>query len=150
MYSFRNANASVYRQLFQIWKDGCRALAGIEGLQVQYLVQPQPVTNGTNALGQAVNETDLVIGLVTVGFDNASDEDKALNGLRRIVSAHVAVLQRAGLYIPFKYLNYADQSQEPFSSYGKQSQSFLRGVSRRYDPTGLFQTSVPGGFKLFA
>ncbi|KAK1146589.1 hypothetical protein N8T08_003019 [Aspergillus melleus] len=150
VYSFRNANASIYRQLFQIWKDGCHSLAGIEGLQVQYLVQPQPVTNGTNSLGQAAGETEAVIGLVTLSFDNALDEEKALNGLRSIVSSHMAVLQRAGLYIPFKYLNYADKSQDPFSSYGKQSKTFLKGVSRRYDPTGLFQTSIPGSFKLFA
>jgi len=25
----------------------------------------------------------------------------------------------------------------------------MREVARKYDPTGIFQTQVPGGFKLF-
>jgi hypothetical protein len=108
VYSLKNANATLYSQLFRIWEDGCCALAGIEGLQVQYLVQPQPVTNGTNSLGQAAGETDVVIGLVTVVFDNATDEGRVLVGLRSIVNSHMRVLRKAGLYIPFKYLNYAD------------------------------------------
>ncbi|KAL4738957.1 FAD-binding domain-containing protein [Aspergillus similis] len=149
VYSFKNANATIYGQLFRTWEDGCRALAEIQGLQVQYLVQPQPVTNGTNSLGQAAGETDVVIGLVTVAFDNASDQERALDGLRSIVNSHIRVLRNAGLYIPFKYLNYADKSQDPFSSYGEQRKAHLQTVSRRYDPTGLFQRGVPGGFKLF-
>ncbi|KAA8645281.1 FAD-binding oxidoreductase [Aspergillus tanneri] len=92
VYSFKNANATTYRQLFRIWEDGCRALADIEGLQVQYLVQPQPVTNGTNSLGQPAGETDRVIGLVTVSFDNAADEETALRGLCSIVQEQMAVL----------------------------------------------------------
>lgn len=152
VYSFKNANATIYKQLFQIWEDGCNSLAGagISGLQVQYLLQPQPVTNGTNSLGQAPGETDIVIGLVTVAYDNASDDNTAMNGLQTIVNAHVAILNEAGLYIPFKYLNYADKSQDPFSSYGEANKAFLKAVSERYDPQQMFQKQVPGGFKLFA
>ncbi|KAL4974210.1 hypothetical protein BDW66DRAFT_140570 [Aspergillus desertorum] len=149
VYSFKNANATLYSQLFRIWEDGCRALAGIEGLQVQYLVQPQPVTNGTNSLGQAAGETDVVIGLVTVAFDNATHEERVLVGLRSIVNSHMRVLRNAGLYIPFKYLNYADKSQVPLSSYGEQRKAHLQTVSRRYDPHRVISARGAWGLQAF-
>lgn len=149
VYSFKNADAKTYQQLFQIWEDGTRTPAHIKGLQVQYLVQPQPVTNGTNSLGQPAGETDRVIGLVTIAFDNAADEEPALRGLRGIVQDQLDILQRAGLHLPFQYLNYADKSQDPFGGYGEEMRTRLRAVSRKYDPAGMFQKRVPGGFKLF-
>ncbi|PKY04093.1 FAD-binding domain-containing protein [Aspergillus campestris IBT 28561] len=149
VYSFKNPSPATYKELFQIWEQGCRALAHIKGLQVQYLVQPQPVTNGTNSLGQPAGEKDKVMGLVTVAFDNPADEVAALQGARNIVLLQGAVLRREGLYSPFQYLNYAEKSQDPIGSYGKEMLNRLRAVSRKYDPAELFQKSVPGGFKLF-
>ncbi|KAJ5124082.1 uncharacterized protein N7515_007907 [Penicillium bovifimosum] len=150
VYSFKNANATIYKQLIKIWENECNSLRGIDGLEVQFLVQPQPVTNGTNSLGLTAGETDNVIGLVTVAYNNAADDSEALKGLQNIVNQQVALLQKAKLYLPFKYLNYADQSQSPFSSYGERSKAHLETVSERYDPKKMFQEGVPGGFKLFA
>ena len=55
----------------------------------------------------------------------------------------------AGVFNAFKYLNYAAGSQDPISGYGAASKSNLQSVSKKYDPSGFFQTGVPGGFKLF-
>ena len=49
---------------------------------------------------------------------------------------------------PWRYLNYSDLSQDPLSSYGSAAVELLRGVSRRYDPEGVFQERVKGGFKI--
>lgn len=50
---------------------------------------------------------------------------------------------------PFTYLNYAYKNQEPIQSYGVTNVKRLQSISKKYDPTGVFQTLVPGGFKLF-
>jgi len=50
---------------------------------------------------------------------------------------------------PFKFLNYSSQFQDPISSYGEENKKRLQAVSIKFDPEGLFQKSVPGGFKLF-
>lgn len=47
------------------------------------------------------------------------------------------------------YMNYAYTSQDPIGSYGEENKAELQRVSNRYDPQGLFQKGVPGGFKLF-
>lgn len=53
-----------------------------------------------------------------------------------------------GLLQKFQYLNYAAPYQKPLASYGAGNLAFLKEVSKRYDPEGVFQTRVPGGFKL--
>ncbi|KAJ1337171.1 prosolanapyrone-II oxidase [Microdochium nivale] len=46
------------------------------------------------------------------------------------------------------YLNYAHGTQDPISGYGKANVDKIRAAAAKYDPTGFFQTRVPGGFKI--
>lgn len=48
----------------------------------------------------------------------------------------------------FEFANYAAWFQDPMASYGAENLEFLREVSRKYDPSGLFQKAVRGGYKL--
>lgn len=48
----------------------------------------------------------------------------------------------------WRYLNYAAQDQDPLGSYGEENLARLRAVSGKFDPRGMFQRNVPGGFKL--
>lgn len=58
------------------------------------------------------------------------------------------VAKKKGLYHEFEYLNYAHPSQRPLESYGIENFERLKEVSRKFDPEGVFQRLVPGGFKL--
>lgn len=49
---------------------------------------------------------------------------------------------------PWIYLDYAYKTQDPLKGYGEESLQKLRDVSKKYDPEGVFQTMVPGGFKV--
>jgi hypothetical protein len=51
---------------------------------------------------------------------------------------------------PLEFANYAAGFQDVMASYGSENLEFLAEVSRKYDPTGLFQKAVKGGFKLSA
>ncbi|KAK1476664.1 FAD binding domain-containing protein [Colletotrichum tamarilloi] len=46
------------------------------------------------------------------------------------------------------YLNYASPRQDAIAGYGPQNVEFIREVAAKYDPSGAFQTRVPGGFKI--
>jgi hypothetical protein len=48
----------------------------------------------------------------------------------------------------FLYHNFAGGFQNPLSTYGRDNLRFMRSVARKYDPDGLFQIQMPGGFKL--
>lgn len=89
------------------------------------------------------------LGLVTLALTWSKSEDSQL------VLATTELLMKeiesvSSSKSNFVYLNYAASYQDPVSSYGSASKAFLRSVSKKYDPEGLFQTGVPGGFKLFS
>lgn len=50
--------------------------------------------------------------------------------------------------VEFRYLNYSDISDDPLATYGDDNVKKMREVANKYDPTGVFQTRVPGGFKI--
>lgn len=50
----------------------------------------------------------------------------------------------------FLYLNFAGGFQNPLGTYGAESLKLMRTVAKKYDPMGVFQKLVPGGFKLDA
>lgn len=52
------------------------------------------------------------------------------------------------LSVEFRYLNYCDGSQDPLATYGAENIKKMRDAAAKYDPTGVFQNRVPGGFKI--
>lgn len=53
-----------------------------------------------------------------------------------------------GLDVEWEYLNYAELTQDPLRTYGADNVKFLKKVALKYDPQEIFQTRVPGGFKI--
>lgn len=53
-----------------------------------------------------------------------------------------------GKYNEYVYLNYADRTQNPLRGYGPENLEYIEKVAGTYDPDGVFQTQVPGGFKI--
>ena len=49
---------------------------------------------------------------------------------------------------PYLYLDYADQTQDPLAGYGEENVKKMKAAAKKYDPHGLFQKLVPGGFKI--
>ena len=127
----------------QIYQDEVSKIRTVDGLQIQYLLQPMPVTNGTNVLGVPANARDLGMWVLTGLWNKASDDQKVEKALKSIVKQSERVLQKKNLSIGFKYLNYADVSQNPISTYGRENIKHLWATSKQYDPSGMWQR-VPG------
>ena len=49
---------------------------------------------------------------------------------------------------PYLYLDYADVTQDPLASYGAENVKKMKAAAKKYDPEGVFQNLVPGGFKI--
>lgn len=103
-----------------------------------------PVSNpNQNTANQATAEVlyDYVWG------DKADDQlfqrltEESLNELNKYA-------RDAGKFNEYIYLNYADGSQNPLHGYGNDNVEYIRDVAQRYDPDGVFQNQVPGGFKV--
>ncbi|KAJ5246364.1 hypothetical protein N7468_001347 [Penicillium chermesinum] len=57
--------------------------------------------------------------------------------------------QKAGLYDPFNYMGDAAGFQSIFPGYGAENHQKLVSIAQKYDPTAVFQSLMPGGFKVY-
>ena len=93
-------------------------------------------------------EKDLVICLIANWWSNTTDSARMLNGTKEFIAAVEKNTEAQGTKVPFTYLNYAASWQDPIQSIGEEQVNFLKKVAAKYDPDGVFQTKVPGGFKI--
>lgn len=56
--------------------------------------------------------------------------------------------KKRGSYVPFLFMNDASRDQNPLAAYGSTNVEKLKAVSRKYDPSQLFQTLQNDGFLL--
>ena len=130
-------------------------LASIPTLSFSLTIQPVPpaITSkdgpaGGNSLGLDSSDGALVLALISATWDDPDDdalvEVKAQESLRHFIDE----AKERKLWNEWLYLNYANQSQDPIAGYGADVQQRFREVSGKYDPEGVFQKLVPGGFKL--
>lgn len=64
---------------------------------------------------------------------------------RKEIDAHA---KEIGVYKDWRYLNYAWGDQDPIAAYGEDNVAFLKSVSERVDPDGVFQKLRATGFKI--
>ncbi|KAI1336600.1 FAD binding domain protein [Xylariaceae sp. FL0016] len=103
---------------------------------------------GANVLGVSSADGNAVILLVSVACTEVDSSGFIHTTAPRLVRAMDEAADALGGLHRFRYLNYANPSQDPIGSYGEENLEFLRNVSARYDPEGMFRRQVPGGFKL--
>ncbi|KAI1771794.1 hypothetical protein F4818DRAFT_189815 [Hypoxylon cercidicola] len=141
----------LHRQFVDDWKaqspDGDFICHGI--LQaIPTIFSKHSVEKGGNMLGLD-RETDNAIMFQVQLMVNGVEQEQL--GRERMVAFREAVKQYTidlGGDVSWEYLNYADFTQDPLSTYGQKNIDHIREVATKYDPTGIFQTRMPGGFKI--
>ncbi|KAL4901185.1 hypothetical protein BDW74DRAFT_187841 [Aspergillus multicolor] len=123
---------------------------------IMVIIQPWPKiywqrnqNNGVgNVLGLDRFDENMLQVLYDYSWTNAADD--AL--FQRLCEEAMAELDEYAKsidkYNEYIYLNYADKTQNPLRGYGDENVEFIRQVAQRYDPDGVFQRQVPGGFKV--
>ncbi|KAL0262829.1 hypothetical protein SLS55_001803 [Diplodia seriata] len=89
-----------------------------------------------------------VVMLALVQWDDAANDARFIEANRQLVDDVVVHSRSVGKANEWLYLNYAWASQDVLASYGPESVAKMRAASAKYDPNGVFQRLVPGGFKL--
>lgn len=125
------------------------------GCVFQMVLQPFPtsfgkhsVKRGGNMLGLERIKEDAVLFIIVVEGDTPGFYDMAHPLVKEAVDDLEAFAKSVDGDIPFRYLNYCDGTQDPLGSYGADNIRKMKAAAAKYDPTGVFQTRVPGGFKL--
>ncbi|KAK6498865.1 hypothetical protein TWF481_011437 [Arthrobotrys musiformis] len=150
------ADAQLYKDIFQIWNTTMIPKHGSKtGFMGTIAFQPittnavaAGVARGGNSLGLESNSGTMAIINLTHQWALAGDDASILLTLDDIVLRAIALAKARNLYHPYFYLNYAHKLNNPIGSYGTASVNRLKKASKLYDPCGVFQCRVPGGFKI--
>ncbi|KAK8074611.1 oxidoreductase FAD-binding protein [Apiospora hydei] len=149
--TFQNS-LSMLRAMHAIELQTVPALQNVSGLQWSLALQPQPAIMfkasaraGGNSLGLDESDGNLFNVLLTATWVEKTDDLLVESQTRSMFERFEAEARRLGVTNSYLYFNYAASWQDPISGYGENNKVFLEEVSRKYDPQGLFQKSVPGG-----
>ncbi|KAK0110414.1 hypothetical protein ONS96_002027 [Cadophora gregata f. sp. sojae] len=152
--SFAN-DAAMYRSAVDISNSYLKEFLDTPGLVWSLLFQPIPrivsdasIKAGGNVLGVDRNKDNIIMYLLFISWTDAKD-DKALHAAAYSVIDEIkAKSVETGTDNPFIYLNYAGEFQDPLGGYGKANVAKIAALSKKYDPQGVFQKLVSGGYKI--
>lgn len=90
----------------------------------------------------------LFLVLINPMWNSAEDDERIHNGVEALLVQCKQIASENNLLHRYIFNNYAYQKEDVFEGYGEESIKRLMEVSEKYDPKGIFQKAVPGGFKL--
>jgi hypothetical protein len=146
----------MLKKLFAIWNESTSEVSTVAGIKWSLTLVPivpaithQSAAKGGDVLGLSVPPQGLVLVLLSATFNSSSDYATVSLAANRLSDGIDSAAKEAGVYNPYVDLNHAAAWQDPIASYGLENAAFLRKTAKKYDPTGVFQTQCPGGFKVF-
>lgn len=83
-----------------------------------------------------------------LSWSEAKDDDLFINLGLMLTDGIQKFAASKGTAVDYLYLNYADKDQDPLSAYGAEKVEFMKTVAKKYDPSGVYQRLLPGGFKI--
>ncbi|KAF2460944.1 putative oxidoreductase [Lineolata rhizophorae] len=150
------SDLELFSRFLEIVKARTQGLERVKDAVISLTMQPMPPimfkaseATGGNSLGIKSQDAPVVNVLFTAAWGNASDDDAFFRAGREVIEDIEKLAKSQGKSHRYKYMNYAAGSQDPITGYGPEIKAFLQDTSKKYDPKGLFQKAVPGGFKLF-
>lgn len=85
---------------------------------------------------------------INIGWAHESDDETVYQIRDDCIAAMDEYAKARQVFDAYRFFNDAAPGQQPLQSYGKESYDRLKTASEKYDPEGVFQRIVPGGFKL--
>ncbi|SPJ84156.1 related to 6-hydroxy-d-nicotine oxidase [Fusarium torulosum] len=104
---------------------------------------------GGNPLGLDIESKGIYIAWAEVVEWSGEEHNEAVFAWIKDTTWSIAnATQKAGLYDPFTYMGDAAGFQNIYDGYGQKNKQKLLSISRKYDPSRIFQKYWPGGFKI--
>jgi FAD/FMN-containing dehydrogenase len=151
-FQLSNEHLTFIKDVFYEELESIKDAAGlVPAATVQVITDGQlagMARHGGNPLGLSQSNGPYLLLNLNTQWTNPSDDERILAANRRIIERSVAKANEMGIYEEYIYMNYASQFDDVIASYGAENKARLIEVSRKYDPTGVFQRLVPGYFKL--
>ncbi|KAK1656226.1 hypothetical protein BDP81DRAFT_487653 [Colletotrichum phormii] len=155
--TFKNDEAILKEavEAHQEFVDAMKLAVGADEFTTQMVFQPLPTyfaaigtENGGNVLGLDAEKDNAILWLGLVTINTEAQEAVA----RAYMASASAEIEDFAISVDgnvnWRYLNYADPSQDPIKTYGSANVDFIREIAAKFDPEGVFQKRIPGGFKV--
>lgn len=150
------ADVAALQAATDIYTEALQPVKTCEGFVGSLTLQPyahsllkKSATKGGNMLGLSPDLGPVVSVLLLTYWTNKDDDEKILAILKDTLEKIERDAVSRGQKVDHTYMNYSFTFQDPIGSYGEENKRKLQAVSTKYDPQGLFQKGVPGGWKLF-
>ncbi|KAH6838552.1 hypothetical protein B0I37DRAFT_394174 [Chaetomium sp. MPI-CAGE-AT-0009] len=113
------------------------------------IVAQKSLAAGGNVMGVDRQQHNGILFLATAMLRTPEQEAFAYPKVKAWVDS-VEEFSRGieGGLLEWRYLNYADKSQDPMATYGEANIKLMKEVAAKYDPEEVFQKLCPGGFKV--
>ncbi|RYO82820.1 hypothetical protein DL766_006238 [Monosporascus sp. MC13-8B] len=148
----------IVKKSTDVFEQFVERLEGVipDGNFTHYMVlQPLPasfakhsVAHGGNVLGLDRVHEDCILFMTILEVATSQLAETVYPSFKAAVEEVESYAKSVDGNIEFRYLNYCDSSQDPLGSYGKENIKKMRDAAAKYDPDGIFQKRVPGGFKI--
>jgi len=152
--SFAN-DADLIAEVYKISTQLLEPVKTAKGLTWITMFQPIPsiITThseerGGNVMGLNRAKGNQVLFLFFVQWDDAADDEALQSAASTYMQKVTQLTKQEGKSNEWIYLNYALQDQDPLGSYGQANLDKIEAAAKAYDPSGVFQKLVPGGFKI--
>ena len=145
------ADAAALIAASNIFTVAFQPIKSLEGFTCAFTLQAYPkslLEKCDNSLRLKVKDGPFMSILILNWWKNQSDDDVVISTFQIVVDQIDEHANAQGTSVPYKYMKYAYGFQDPIQSYGKGVPRNLQEVSGKYDPEGIFQNGVPGGFKI--
>ncbi|KAG9242387.1 FAD binding domain-containing protein [Calycina marina] len=104
---------------------------------------------GGNSLGFNDRDGPLTLMQIDISWIDTQNDDRVMSAARSVISRANTTAYAQNLGHPYIYQNYASAEQNVFKGYGEQNLLKLQEISRKYDPSRVWQDLQPGFFKIF-
>jgi hypothetical protein len=118
---------------------------------LQVLTEPiieKTAQRGGNPLGLDPKDGPLMLALVAISWSNSADDDRLYKFAKTLRDRSMAAAEAVGKDNDYIYMNYGSPYQDVVAGYGAMNKAKLKAISKKYDPTGVFEVLQPGYFKL--
>lgn len=154
--SFKASSQTVKMINDTVTRDAYSKLANLEGVTISLSIQPLAKSwfaasrkAGGDAIDMDPSAGSLIVLNLVVQWKNASDDKKIATWSKDVLAKLSKEAKKVGLHSDFIYLNDAQEGAKPFPTYGGgKSRAKLLAIRKKYDANGVFQSLMPGGFKL--
>jgi hypothetical protein len=148
---------ALMETFYQKWQETLAKVKDSEGFIFSFGFHPitkalleQSQKAGGNAMKIPPSDGPLFVVLINPAWKLAKDDALIFAEVENFVKELRSLARDKGLLHRYIFTNYGYSKDDVIAGYGEESVSRLRATSQKYDPEGVFQKGVPGGFKLKA